>query len=207
MSPPLGAIPCRRFPRPAAGSLRPRASRPRIGRSTGRSPGPRRAGYCGGRGFGTAWPPPRASALSRPLRKNFSTSWLTSVASRVPASYMHRTTPASRSRPLSRAATASIVSNSLLRPCRAKKCGCKGMTTSPTAAKRADGQQAQRRRAVDQQEIDRRRVGLQLVAQNDLSAGRADKLHFGRHQVGARRDHPEVVCHLAPDALDRGPCR
>ena len=69
------------------------------------------------------------------LRKNSSTLSLTSVAKRVLASYMHNTTPLILNCGFSRAATRSIVSSSLLKPCSAKKCGCSGIKTSSTATR------------------------------------------------------------------------
>ena len=57
----------------------------------------------------------------RGIFRSRSTSW----ASRVFASYRHRTMPVTRSCGLMRLPTRAVVSSSLLRPCRARKCGCK----------------------------------------------------------------------------------
>ena len=54
----------------------------------------------------------------------------TSAASRVPCSYMHNATPETRSPRFSRRATSAVVWNSFDNPCRAKKCGCRGIRTS-----------------------------------------------------------------------------
>ena len=62
---------------------------------------------------------PRRRFVSR-VRKNSSTLSLTSVAKRVLASYMHITTPLILNCGFSRAATRSIVSSSLLKPCSPK---------------------------------------------------------------------------------------
>ena len=115
---------------------------------------------------------------------------------------MQRITPLSLSLSFSRAATRSIVSSSLLSPCRAKKCGCKGMNTSLTAASAlsvrmpSDGGQSIK------QIIDRRRVVAELVAQNHLAADHADQFQLGRRQVQARRHHPQIFGHLPAHFAD-----
>ena len=137
-STPVGLSPCasrRPLRGPIARSLRPRSSRGRSGRSTGRSWGPRPGECCGGCAFGTCGPRPRACAAAASRERIDRRRRTTSAASRVPDSYMQNTTPLSLSRSLSRRATRSIVCSSLLRPCRARKCGCSGRNTSSTAAR------------------------------------------------------------------------
>ena len=145
-------------------------------------------------GPGVGWP--------RALRKNSSTSWPTSAASRVPPSYMQRITPLSLSLSLMRAATRSMVSSSLLSPCRAKKCGCKGISTSLTAASAlsvrmpSDGGQSIK------QVIDRRRVVAELVAEDHFAADHADQFQLRRRQVQARRHEPQILRHLPAHFAD-----
>ena len=99
-----------------------------------RSSVPRPAARCGESASGRSGRGP-GRGLSRAPGRTRSTFWLTSVARRVLTSYMHSTTPLIFSRGFSRAATRLIVSSSLLSPCRARKCGCKGINTSSTATK------------------------------------------------------------------------
>ena len=121
--------------RPARGSLRRRASWPRIGRSTGRSSAPRPGGCCGGCAFRTA---ARRSRRGRPcgLRlKNCSTS-LAHFGRQLRARFVQAQHDARQLQPVVEPLVheADRFRAASLRPCSARKCGCSGRNTSSTAA-------------------------------------------------------------------------
>ena len=60
-------------------------------------------------------------------------------------------------------------------------------------------QHAQRRRAIDDQEVEVPVVQRQLVAEDHLPADLAGQLQFGRRQIQVRRDQPQVVAYRHAD--------
>ncbi len=72
---------------------------------------------------------------------------------------------------------------------------------------RVEGQNTQRRRAVDEQIIELFSVFFQLVAQNQLAAHDARQFHLGGGEIEMRADDRQVIGHLPPYGRQAGVSR